>query len=278
MEVFKNYEKLQKHLNPKESIGFVPTMGALHQGHLSLIKESIKHHQQTVVSIFVNPTQFDDTGDLDRYPRTLEKDLAQLASLNQNLWVYAPLVSEIYGPAPPVTNPYDFGALTQTMEGLSRAHHFQGVATVVEKLFRKVNPQSAYFGEKDFQQIRIIETLVAQKNLKIEIVRCPIVREVDGLAMSSRNTLLSPEERSQAPLLHTTLCAAKEQFLREQSIDTIKQNVHEIYEKAPLFSLDYFNICDENRLQDIKNYPAPQARGFLAAKLGKIRLIDNMPF
>jgi len=143
MEVFKNYEKLQKHLNPKESIGFVPTMGALHQGHLSLIKESIKHHQQTVVSIFVNPTQFDDTGDLDRYPRTLEKDLAQLASLNQNLWVYAPLVSEIYGPAPPVTNPYDFGALTQTMEGLSRAHHFQGVATVVEKLFRKVNPQSA---------------------------------------------------------------------------------------------------------------------------------------
>ncbi len=276
MEVFKIYKKLEKHLNDRGNVGFVPTMGALHRGHLSLIKRSLADNPQTVVSIFVNPTQFDDAADLQRYPRTLAKDLELLQTLGAKLWVYTPEAADLYGESLAVGE-YDFGALTKTMEGRSRHQHFEGVATVVEKLLRKVGPTKAYFGEKDFQQVRVIETLVAQKNLQTQIIRCPIVREADGLAMSSRNALLTTEERAQAGLLYQTLQAAKTKF-KTQSIAQIHQWVQDVFKKNPQFTLDYFSICDETHLQESKNPIGGIPRGFIAAKLGNIRLIDNLSF
>ncbi|MGC6422072.1 MAG: pantoate--beta-alanine ligase [Flavobacteriaceae bacterium] len=277
MRLFKKQRTLQTFLAKKtDTIGFVPTMGALHQGHLSLIEKARKENTLVVVSIFVNPTQFDQTSDLDNYPRTLDADLDLLEKMDPNILVFAPDSQEIYGPQPS-RKTYDFLGLDQVMEGKIRSGHFQGVATVVEKLFGLVMPQTAYFGEKDFQQLQIIRKLVADKNLPITVVGCPIIREKDGLAMSSRNRRLNPSERSNAPILFRALSEAQQLF-RSQDKKTAYQHVEQLFEQQPNVILDYFTICEENTLTEVISSQQTNIRGFVAAQLGDIRLIDNLPF
>lgn len=277
MRLFKKQRTLQTFLAKKtDTIGFVPTMGALHQGHLSLIEKARKENTLVVVSIFVNPTQFDQTADLDNYPRTLDADLDLLEKMDPNILVFAPDSQEIYGPQPS-RKTYDFLGLDQVMEGKIRSGHFQGVATVVEKLFGLVMPQTAYFGEKDFQQLQIIRKLVADKNLPITVVGCPIIREKDGLAMSSRNRRLNPSERSNAPILFRALSEAQQLF-RSQDKKTAYQHVEQLFEQQPNVILDYFTICEENTLTEVISSQQTNIRGFVAAQLGDIRLIDNLPF
>ena len=206
MKVFKEQEKLNNFLKQHKpnSLGLVPTMGALHQGHLALVKNAIEENDTVIVSIFVNPTQFNDSKDLAAYPKTFSDDLQQLNPFDEKIVIYAPEVSDLY-PNNVSSQHYEFGGLETTMEGASRAGHFQGMATIVHKLLSGFNPNRAYFGEKDYQQLQIIHALVKQFELPVSIVDCPIVREKDGLAMSSRNQRLTQKQRAKAPLIYQTL-------------------------------------------------------------------------
>ena len=275
MDVFQQYQKVRPKLKSIQPIGFVPTMGALHNGHLSLVKKALTENAHVVVSIFVNPTQFDDPHDLDKYPRPLATDLQLLKAFGNKISVYTPSVLDVYG-ASPVMNTYDFGSLAATMEGVSRKNHFNGVATVVEKLLRLLTPDTAYFGEKDFQQLQIIRRLVQQKKIPIAIVGVPIVREENGLAMSSRNQLLHPSQRSAASVIYETLLMVRSQF-KKTSLKETYSKVTKIFEKNEHFKLDYFTIADEesllepNEILNDRNY-----RAFMAVKVGRIRLIDNI--
>ena len=262
-------------LGKNASVGFVPTMGALHKGHLSLVRQAVAENQLVVVSIFVNPTQFNDPKDLERYPRTLENDLKLLESTDCQL-VFAPSVQEVY--PEPDTRKFAFGKLETVMEGKFRPGHFNGVAQVVSRLFDMVQPKKAYFGLKDFQQLVIIKNMVKQLGLPIEIVACDIVREKSGLAMSSRNNLLSAEQRENAALISQTLFAAK-QLSTEKNVQELAEWVISTINKNPLLDVEYFEIVDDEQLQTVNNWNEGNTKvGCIAVFCGKIRLIDNIVF
>lgn len=279
MMVFKEQILLKEllDLDKEASIGLVPTMGALHAGHLALVEQAVKENDRVIVSIFVNPTQFDDQNDLNAYPKTLSTDLKKLSVFGEKVYIYAPEVEDVY-PKDTTVEHFNFGPLETTMEGASRQGHFQGMATIVFKLLAGFMPTRAYFGEKDYQQLSIIHALAAQKKLPIQIVNCPIVREEDGLAMSSRNTLLSKEQRAIAPLIYQTLLEAK--ALKEmKEIPQIKQWVEAFFNAHPAFKLDYFCIANAQSLQPSTScQEGEKIRAFIAVKLGDIRLIDNINF
>ncbi|MEC3964783.1 pantoate--beta-alanine ligase [Flagellimonas halotolerans] len=261
--------------NKDRTIGLVPTMGALHTGHISLIKKALSENDLVVASIFVNPTQFDKKDDLDKYPRTFEKDIDLLKQVSDNIVVFAPTVDEIYE-GKVTSESYEFDGLDKVMEGEFRAGHFDGVGTIVELLLRTVAPDSAYFGEKDFQQLQIIRKMAEIKNLPYTIIGCPIEREPNGLAMSSRNERLSKKTREEAGFIHRTLQAAKAKF-GTKSAAYITDWVKSEFEEHPLFDLEYFEITDENtltpalKIQDNQKY-----RAFIAVYADGVRLIDNL--
>jgi pantoate--beta-alanine ligase len=257
------------------SIGFVPTMGALHQGHLSLVEMACLQTGFVVVSIFVNPTQFNDKGDLERYPRDLQKDVDLLSTTSCAL-VFAPDVDEIY--PEPDTRQFNFGLIEQVMEGKFRPGHFNGVAQVVSRLFEIVKPHKAYFGQKDFQQLAIISEMVRKLNIPVEIIACPIVREAGGLAMSSRNMLLSVEQRKNAELISATLFEAVNKKGELTVNDLCNWVINRINENEFL-NTEYFEIVDSVTLQPVKDWDEPGTKiGCIAVHCGKIRLIDNVEF
>lgn len=264
---------LESKENFKKSIGFVPTMGALHEGHLSLVRSSLLQNDITVVSIFVNPIQFNNKEDLIKYPRTFNDDFTKLKSVGCDV-VFTPNDKEIYPDR--ITDSFDFGDIEKVMEGKYRPGHFNGVAIVVKRLFEIVNPNRAYFGEKDFQQLLIIKMLVKKENLPIEIVPVKIVRESHGLAMSSRNELLSSKARIDAGLIFKVLSQVKRLF-PEMSISKIKKYVKKQFEENSDFTLEYFEIAESNTLQRIvENKFDKNIRAFIVVHIGNVRLIDNI--
>ena len=279
MVVFKEQLQLKKHLalHKEATIGLVPTMGALHAGHLALVEQALEENDYVIVSIFVNPTQFDDQNDLDAYPKTLAADLQKLSSYGEKVYVYAPEIKDVY-PEETTAEQFNFGKLETTMEGTARQGHFQGMATIVFKLLDGFMPTRAYFGEKDYQQLAIIHALVAQKKLPVQIVNCPIVREEDGLAMSSRNTRLSKEQRAIAPLIYQTLLQARA-LKKKKELPQIKQWVEAFFNEHPAFKLDYFCLANAQSLQPVTtSQEGEKIKAFIAVKLGDIRLIDNINF
>jgi pantoate--beta-alanine ligase len=257
----------------KKTIGFVPTMGALHGGHLSLVEASRKQCNSTVVSIFVNPTQFNNPEDLEKYPRTLKNDGLLLQSAGADI-LFAPDEKEIY--PEPDTRLFDFGQLETVMEGRFRPGHFNGVAQVVSRLFAIMQPDYAFFGEKDFQQLAIIRALVKQLDEKPVIVGCPVVREKDGLAMSSRNVLLSVKQRERAPLIAATLAEAKEKMARLPVVE-VKKWVAGVINADSELKVEYVEIADEDTLQPIERWDdATHVRLFAAVFAPPVRLIDNI--
>lgn len=264
-----NYKKEGK------KIGFVPTMGALHNGHLSLVKASKNNSDITVVSIFVNPTQFNDPEDLKRYPRTLEQDVKLLETVGCDL-VFAPSVEEIY--PEPDTRKFDFGYIETVMEGAKRPGHFNGVGQVVSRLFDIVQPHKAFFGMKDFQQIAVIKNMVGQLKYNIEIVPCPIIREESGLALSSRNTLLDEDHKKNAPHIYATLKKARS-LASQLSVDELKQWIMDEINKNPLLETEYVEIVDDTSLKVIHDWSEKGTKvACVAVYAGKIRLIDNIVF
>ena len=258
-----------------KSVGLVPTMGALHEGHASLVKRSVEENEVTVVSVFVNPTQFNDKGDLERYPRTLEADCALLSAQGVN-YVFAPSVEEVY--PEPDTRVFDFTPLDKVMEGIYRPGHFNGVAQIVSKLFMYVEPDRAYFGEKDFQQLAIIREMVRQEGFKLEIVGCPIVREADGLALSSRNALLTPEQRHTALAISKSLFASVD-YAKEHTLPETKQMVEEAIAATEGLELEYYEVVDGNTLQPVSAWDeADYIVGCITVYCGKVRLIDNIRY
>ena len=254
-------------------VGFVPTMGALHQGHISLVERARKECDIVVVSVFVNPTQFNDKNDLKNYPRTPEADAAMLEAAGVD-YVLFPSVEEIY--PEPDTRVFDFGLIDMVMEGATRPGHFNGVAQVVSRLFAIVEPDKAYFGEKDFQQIAVIRAMCAQLGLSLEIVDCPIIRDTDGLARSSRNTLLTPEHRAAAPHIYEVLSAATTK-LGEMTPQQLTAWVVEQVESNPLLKVIYFQAVDALSLQQVENWAdSNRIQGCIAVQAGEIRLIDNI--
>lgn len=281
MEAFyalKSFQNKINSLNKEDSIAFVPTMGALHKGHLSLIKKAKKENDVVVVSIFVNPTQFDNKDDLKNYPITLENDLELLKKVNCDL-VLIPTVKEVY-PTKVTSEHFEFGGIENEMEGKFRNGHFNGVGTIVKRLFEIVTPHKAYFGEKDFQQLQIIKKLVEIEKLPIKIIGCKIFREKDGLAMSSRNARLTTECRDAAPFIYKTLKKVKKKFKKKDSMNNeeilaIEKWVEKKFKKQSDLTLEYFTIANESTLKNSKdNQHNPRA--FIAVFAGEIRLIDNM--
>ena len=254
-------------------VGFVPTMGALHAGHRSLVEKARKECETVVVSVFVNPTQFNDKNDLKHYPRTPEADEALLEAAGADI-VFMPSVEEIY--PEPDTRIFDFGQVDKVMEGATRPGHFNGVAQVVSRLFDMVNPAKAYFGEKDFQQIAVIKAMVKQLGLTVEIVECPIIRDEDGLALSSRNTLLTKEHRAAAPHIYATIkqCAEKMQTMTPAELSAW---VTAEVESNPLLKVIYFQAVDALSMQQISAWSeSERVQGCIAVQAGDIRLIDNV--
>ena len=276
MEVFNSCESLKKVLNEGVgSIGMVPTMGALHEGHLSLIRRAAQENKRVLISIFVNPTQFEDASDLINYPKTLAEDLKAISSIDSKMHVYAPNANDIYGQNVP-TETFDLSGLDQVMEGSKRKSHFQGVATIVKFFLETFRPTKAYFGQKDFQQLLIISNLAEKLNLNTEIIGCPIVREVDGLAMSSRNKNLTPAERKIAPLIFKALWEIKK-MSKNKKYPVLKSFINTFFLEYPELELDYFVIANSKTLLEINDQDkAREGRAFIAVRLGKIRLIDNL--
>ncbi|MFN8273646.1 MAG: pantoate--beta-alanine ligase [Flavobacteriaceae bacterium] len=257
------------------SIGFVPTMGALHEGHLSLLRESTSQNALTVMSIFVNPTQFNNPEDLEKYPRTLDSDIAKIKTVSDDIIVYAPKVDDIYQ-GKTQSEHFDFDGLEHQMEGAFRPGHYDGVGTVVKKLFEIVAPTRAYFGEKDFQQLQIVKKMVEKLKLPVEIIGCPIYRESNGLAMSSRNQRLSAEQTKQAAIIYKTLKTVKSKF-KKNSANAVHQWVIGSFEKIPGMKLEYFQIADESKLLPCeRKSKSKKYRAFIAVFVGQIRLIDTI--
>ncbi|MBX7241891.1 MAG: pantoate--beta-alanine ligase [Bacteroidia bacterium] len=279
MQIFRTipeFRNFRKNLPREMKVGFVPTMGALHEGHASLVSSSAKENDITISSVFVNPTQFGPKEDLSKYPRMLEKD-AEILEKNGATVLFAPSTAEIY-PESPSQIGFTIQSLGDKLCGASRPGHFNGVVQVVSLLFHIVRPDNAYFGEKDFQQLMIIRQLVAEQHFEVNIHGCPIVRESDGLAMSSRNLYLSAEERSQAVVLSQILFYLKEHYHQFKDADAVKSFVSEQISKKSVMRLDYFEILSEKGLKDIavwENTEKPHA--FIAAFCGNTRLIDNIP-
>lgn len=281
MKVFQTIVELQNELfgvrKEGKEIGLVPTMGALHEGHASLVERSVKENGVTVVSVFLNPTQFNDQGDLERYPRTLEADCQLLEKVGAD-YVFAPSVEEMY-PIPD-TRHFEYPPVTTVMEGAKRPGHFNGVCQVVSRLFYITRPDRAYFGEKDWQQIAVIKAMVKSLGLGVKIVECPIIREKDGLAKSSRNTLLAADERAIAPKIYEVL---------KESVDyskshTLKETHEMVVSKINAVSgleVEYFSIVDGNTLLDVENWEdSPYVVGCITVYCGKtpIRLIDHIKY
>lgn len=279
MKIVHTVSELRKELDicrkKGSTVGLVPTMGALHAGHISLVNRAVSENDVTVVSIFVNPTQFNDKNDLKNYPRTLQADCSLLEGAGAD-FVFAPEVEEMY--PEPDTRLFSFAPLDTVMEGACRPGHFNGVAQIVSKLFYAVEPDKAYFGEKDFQQLAIIREMVRQLELKLEIVGCPIVRESDGLALSSRNMLLTDEERVRALTISRTLFDSLE-FAKEHNLQATKRFVEERINSVDGLQLEYFQIVNGNTLQQINEWSeCDYAVGCIALFCGKIRLIDNIKY
>lgn len=277
MLVIKEIKDLQALISNQRTegkrIGFVPTMGALHEGHISLVDEAGRQTDFVVVSIFVNPTQFNDANDLAKYPKTLEADTRMLAKTACQV-IFAPEVATMY--PKPDTRQFSFGRLEQVMEGQFRPGHFNGVAQIVSKLFDVVKPDKAFFGLKDFQQLVIVKAMVKQLNLPVEIVPCPIVREASGLARSSRNERLSPEQRSHAAVIYQTLLEAKNNA-GKVSVEGMKRQVTEQINANPYLKIEYVDVVDDIELKQIKNWDEPVNKVLcIAVFCGEVRLIDNL--
>jgi pantoate--beta-alanine ligase len=279
MKLLKTVSLLQFSLSEarthRATIGFVPTMGALHAGHLALVRSAVEENDAAVVSIFVNPTQFNDPNDLLHYPRTLEADCERLKDTGVAM-VFAPSVEEIY-PAPD-RRQFAFGSLATVMEGQFRPGHFNGVAQVVSRLFDLVKPDRAYFGEKDFQQLAIIRAMVEQLHLPVDIRAYPIVREADGLAMSSRNVRLSPELRQQAPAIFRILSESRKEMHR-LSPQALARAVIDRIDAVPGLKTEYFELVDSHTLQAVDDWTASKGiTGCIAVYAGPVRLIDNITY
>lgn len=269
--------ELFTHRKQGKKLGLVPTMGALHAGHGSLVKRSVAENDITIVSVFLNPTQFNDPKDLERYPRTLDKDCALLEAIGAD-YVFAPTVKDMY--PTPDTRSFEFPPVSTVMEGAKRPGHFNGVCQVVSRLFYIVKPNRAYFGEKDWQQICVVKALVKHLNLPIEIVECEIIREENGLAMSSRNALLSNEERNIAPHIYKTLKASKD-TINKLSVQETKQWVINTINAVNGLTVEYFEIVDGNTLTEVENWNnSPYIVGCITVYCGKtpIRLIDHIKY
>jgi len=267
--------KIEALKSQNKTIGFVPTMGALHEGHLSLIKQGFEQNDMMVVSIYVNPTQIENKDDLKKYPRTLERDVALLKTVSDNILVYAPNVDDIYGDDV-ASQQFKFDGLEFEMEGKFRHGHFDGVGTIVKRLFEIVKPDRAYFGKKDFQQLRIIETLVKNYHIPVDIIGCDIHREADGLAMSSRNERLKPNYRKAAPFIYKTLKTAKKQF-GTKSANKVAEWVEQQFANHEILKLEYFTIADVDTLKTAKRKSNKKSyRAFIAVFADDIRLIDNI--
>lgn len=257
-------------------IGLVPTMGALHEGHLSLVNKSCEECNYVVISIFVNPTQFNNPEDLRTYPRTLEADKALLENSTKANLIFAPTAEEVY--PEPDTRVFEFGSLAEVMEGKFRPGHFNGVAQIVSKLFMFVEPDKAYFGEKDFQQLAIIRKMTADLNMPVEIVPCPIVREEDGLAKSSRNTLLTPEARAAAPQIYAALKGSR-QIRADRSPREVIQWVIGQLNSTEGLEVEYYEIVDGRTLQPVQTWDETDyIVGCITVYAGKVRLIDNITY
>ncbi len=279
MKYFSSNKELLSHIKNKsiKKIGLVPTMGSLHLGHISLIEKAIIENELVIISIFINPTQFENNLDLKKYPKNLEKDLKMLNKFSKSIIIYVPEVSDIYSEGV-VANKYFFGSIEDIMEGKQRKGHFQGVATIVEKLLMLFKPNNAYFGEKDFQQLQIIRNLVVQKKIKTKIIGCKIIREENGLALSSRNKLLDEHHIKLAPILYQTL-KETQKLKNKLSPNEIIKYVEKKISFFPSLTLEYFIIADEKSLSPINNFNInKKIRTFIAVKFGKIRLIDNLRF
>lgn len=275
METITNSEELRRALGSRDrsGIGFVPTMGALHAGHRSLVERARRECATVVVSVFVNPTQFNDKTDLKNYPRTPEADLRLLEEVGAD-YVFMPSVEEVY--PEPDTRTFDFGMIDKVMEGATRPGHFNGVAQVVSRLFDLVKPAKAYFGEKDFQQIAVIREMVRQLRIPVEIIPCPIVRREDGLALSSRNTLLDTDHRTAAPYIYKVLKAAVEKS-HQTTPDQLAAWVTAQVESNPLLKVIYFQVVDAATMQQVRTWEeSPAIQGCIAVQAGDIRLIDNI--
>jgi len=278
MPLFKTKKALTTALNQldkTQQIGFVPTMGALHEGHASLIQKATLENDIVVVSIFVNPTQFNNREDLLKYPNTISLDVALIYSILDSCMIFIPAVEEMYENSVSPKS-YNLGGLDTVMEGAFRANHFNGVATIVSALLRLVKPHKAYFGEKDYQQLTIIKKLVALEDIPVTIVGCPIIRELNGLAMSSRNEQLSTDIREKAGLIFATLSAVKVKFCT-QCVQVISEWVRHIFENEEEFTLEYFVIADVKTLKPImSNKENKPYRAFVAVYVNGVRLIDNI--
>jgi pantoate--beta-alanine ligase len=274
MEILKTINEI-KQLRPSlpPPLGFVPTMGYLHEGHLVLVRQARAENSSVVVSIFVNPTQFGPEEDFERYPRDPKRDLALLEKEGTDV-VFMPSAGEIYPPN--FSSWVEVGKVAERLEGVSRPGHFRGVATVVAKLFNIVQPDKAYFGQKDAQQLIVIKRMVADLDMSLDVVAVPTVREPDGLAMSSRNTYLNPEERKQALVLYQALTLAQKLFSGgEKDAQAIRHQMTELIQKQPLAEIDYISIADAETLDEL-DVVKPPALVSLAVKIGKTRLIDNI--
>ena len=280
MEVFTSIPSLKNFLLQQrlqnKSIGLVPTMGALHEGHISLIENAKTQNDIVVCSIFVNPTQFNNPEDLAKYPRTLEEDCAMLEKAGCSA-VFAPSVEEMYPEKPTLT--INFGLLETVMEGASRPGHFNGVGIVVSKLFNIVEPHHAYFGQKDLQQVTIVKRMVEDLSFNLELIICPTIREIDGLAMSSRNRRLSKEERSHAPIIYKILLDAQEKLHNGDTVEEVKESVQLEFHVLAGFELDYFEVVNTKTLQPIHTIGREGTTALcIATYLGHVRLIDNVVF
>lgn len=279
MKIVNSIKELKRYLAEEKrnnkQIGFVPTMGALHNGHLSLVKRCVEENDVCVVSVFVNPTQFNDKHDLETYPRTLEKDCVLLEPAGCH-YVFAPTVEEMY--PKPDTRTFDFGTVSAVMEGARRPGHFNGVAQIVSKLFYAVEPDNAYFGEKDFQQIAVIRAMVKQLDIPVKINACPILREADGLALSSRNVRLTPEQRQKAPLIARTLKESTT-FAAGKSVQEVIDFVVNTINADPVMQVEYYEIVDGNTMESIKNWSdTNDPVGCITVYCGEVRLIDNIKY
>lgn len=279
MNIYKSIEDLQAFVEAERAkglrIAFVPTMGALHAGHLSLVRRALSECDRCIVSVFVNPTQFNDPRDLETYPRTLEADSTLLASVGTSA-LFAPEVSTIYPKED--TRTFEVGAVAEVMEGRYRPGHFNGVMQVVSRLFDIVRPDCAYFGEKDFQQIAVIRAMVRLIGSPVEIIACPIVREADGLALSSRNIRLSAEERREAPQIYRILSESRS-WAKEMSPQQVIERVTEQINAVPHLRVEYFEIVDTDSLQPIASWSdSPAPHGCITVYCGEVRLIDNIAY
>ena len=279
MLLFNNQNELVSHLNSvsknETTIGFVPTMGALHQGHLSLLEKALQNNSLVVISIFVNPTQFNNAADLAKYPKTLDKDIEKIKYISDDIIVFAPTVDDIYK-GKTVSQHFNFDGLENQMEGKFRPGHFDGVGTIVKRLFEIVKPTNAYFGEKDFQQLQIVKKMVEKTKMPVKVVGCPIYREANGLAMSSRNERLTAAERKDAAIIYKTISQAKKLF-KTKSAPAVTEFVTKSIAKQSNFELEYFQIADEATLLPCtRKSSTKKYRAFIAVFVNKIRLIDTI--